>query len=206
MALIARALTTIPMVKQHLNIGAGDVSQDSRLELFVNAATARIESITDRVLKQFPIVETQHGGRQNILLLRQYPVTAITELRIDQTRVFTDPATVIDPLKYAIADDGNSIIYDGYFPRGLGNIRISYTAGYNSTDYAGQLAELELACIWMVEWFWRHRDRQDMGRGSKSKGDESVNILTEMPPMISQVIDHFRRIEAPIANVLTGNL
>jgi hypothetical protein len=194
------------MVKQHLNIQPSDVSQDARLELFINAATSRLESITDRVLKESTLVEYQHGGRQNILLLRQYPVTSIVELRIDSTRAFTDPSTIVDTAKYVIGDDGNSILYDGYFPRGLGNIEIEYVAGYNATDHAGNLAELELCCLWLVEWFYRHRDRQDMGRASKSKGDESVSILTEMPPMIAQIISSYMRAEAPIANVLTGNL
>jgi hypothetical protein len=174
--------------------------------LFINAATSRLESITDRVLKESTLVEYQHGGRQNILLLRQYPVTSIVELRIDSTRVFTDPSTLVDTAKYVIGDDGNSILYDGYFPRGLGNIEIEYVAGYNATDHAGNLAELELCCLWLVEWFYRHRDRQDMGRGSKSKGDESVSILTEMPPMILELVSSYIRAEAPIANVLTGNI
>lgn len=206
MALIARALTTVPMAKQHLNISPSETLQDARLELFINAATSRLESITDRTLKESTITDYQHGGRHNILLLRQYPVSSITELRIDSTRVFSDPSTLVDVSKYVIGDDGNSVLYDGYFPRGLGNIKVQYVAGYNSTDHAGNLAELELCCLWLVEWFYRHRDRQDMGRGSKSKGDESVSILTEMPPMINELISSYTRMEAPIANVLTGNI
>jgi len=206
MTLIARALTTLANAKQFLDIAPSNVSQDVRLELFINAATSRLESITDRSLKASTVIDLQHGGRQNILLLRQFPINSITELRVDSTRVFTDPSTLIDPAKYVIGDDNSSILYDGYFPKGLGNIKVEYVAGYNSTDHAGELSELELCCLWLVEWFYRHRDRQDMGRGSKSKGDESVSILTEMPPMIAQLISSYTRMEAPIANMLTGNL
>ena len=206
MALIARALTTLPMAKQHLNIGPSDTSQDTRLELFINAATSRIESMTDRLLKEGTVTELQHGGRQDILLLRQYPVTAVTEIRIDSTKTFTDPDTVVDTDQYIIGDDGNTLGFKFFLPRGTNNIKIIYTAGYNSTDHAGKLAELEMCCLWLVEWFYRHRDRADMGRTSKSKGDESTGILAQMPTMIAEIIRSYTRMEAPIANVLTGNL
>jgi hypothetical protein len=206
MALIARALTTLPMAKQHLNIGPSDTSQDTRLELFINAATSRIESMTDRLLKEGSIAELQHGGRQDLLLLRQYPITAVTEVRIDGTKTFTDPNTIVTPDQYIIGDDGNTLAFKFFLPRGTNNIKIIYTAGYNSTDYAGRLAELEMCCLWLVEWFYRHRDRADMGRTSKSKGDESTGILAQMPTMIAEIIRSYTRMEAPIANVLTGNI
>lgn len=206
MALIARALTTLPMAKQHLNIGPSDTSQDTRLELFINAATSRIESMTDRLLKEGTITELQHGGRQDILLLRQYPVTAVTEVRIDSTKTFTDPDTLVTTDQYIIGDDGNTLAFKFFLPRGTNNVKIIYTAGYNSTDHAGNLAELEMCCLWLVEWFYRHRERGDMGRSNKSKNGESVGILTEMPSMIAQMIHAYTRMEAPIANVLTGNI
>lgn len=206
MALIARALTTVAQAKQHLNIGPSDTSQDSRLELYINAATSRIESITDRVLKESSLVELQHGGRQDILLLRQYPINAVSEVRIDSTKAFTDPNTIIAPDQYIIGDDGNTLAFKFFLPRGTNNIRITYTAGYNSTDHAGNLAELEICCLWLVEWFYRHRERGDMGRTNKSKNGESVGILAEMPVMIEQIINSYTRVEAPIANVLTGNI
>ncbi len=206
MALVAHALTTLSMAKTQLDIQQTNTSQDTRLELYINSATQRLESITSRKLKARALTELYHGRRQNIILLREWPVTAISSLRIDEEHVFTDPDTLIDAADYGIGDDANSLIlYSGSFPVGYNNIKVAYTAGYNSTDHPGQLAELELACLWMVEWFYRHRERADMGRTSKAKGDESVGILAEMPSMIRQIVESYRRIEAPLSALPTEN-
>jgi hypothetical protein len=205
MPLITQALTTLANAKQHLNIAPSDTTQDARLELFINAATARLETMTDRRLKAVALTELQHGGQQNILLLKQFPINSVTEIRVDVNRAFgTD--TILPVSEYSVGDDNSTIIFDGYLPRGLNVVRVLYVAGYNSTDHAGNLAELEMACLWLVEWFYRHRDRADMGRTSKSKGDESVGILAQMPPMIAEIVHSYTRMEAPIANLLTGNV
>ena len=205
MALVTRALTTLATAKQHLGISAGDLSQDARLEIFINAATSRIESMTDRTLKESSIVEIQHGGSQNLIMLRQFPVTSIAEVMVDVTKQFVDPTTIVDPTRYFLADDGNSIAFNFYLPKGFNNVKVSYTAGYNAVLHDTKLAELELVCLWLVEWFYKHRERGDMGRTNKSKGDESVGILSAMPVMIREIISCYTRTEAPASNLLIGN-
>jgi uncharacterized phiE125 gp8 family phage protein len=203
MALNANALTTLATAKSHLSISPNDTAQDARVELFINAASQRIESITDRLLlDQGPIVEFQHGRRENILLLRQFPILTVTELWVDSTHLFTDPLKLIPATDYGIGDDLNSIVYyERVFPNGYQNIQVKYTAGYVAVP-----SDLELACLWLVEWFYLHRGRQDMGRTTASKGDESVGILASMPPMIQEILLHYKRTEMPLLNAPIRNL
>lgn len=206
MALTPYALTSLEMARSHLNISATDTTQTPRLELFVNAATARIESMTDRLLKERTITELRSGRKNNIIVLRQWPVTAITSVKVDSESVFS-AESALSPSDYQIADDQTAVQIKGrVFESGTNNIQIVYTAGYNATDHAGQLADLEIATLWMVEWFYRHRERGDMGRSSKSKGDESVGILIDMPPMIQAIIRDYKRLEAPLSDRPIENL
>lgn len=206
MPLTPYALTSLEMARSHLNISATDTTQTPRLELFINAATARIESMTDRLLKERSITELRSGRKNNILVLRQWPVTAITSVKVDSAAVF-GADTALDPLDYQIVDDETSVQIKGrVFESGANNIQIIYTAGYNTTDHTGQLADLEIATLWLVEWFYKHRERGDMGRSSKSKGDESVGILVDMPPMIRSIIKDYKRVEAPLGDRPIENL
>jgi len=195
MPLISSALTTLEVARSHLNVPNVDTSQNARIELLINAATQRIETITDRQLKERPQVEYRNGRRSNILLCRQWPVTTIQQVYVDQSNQFGEQS-LLDPSAYRVSDEGNGVILlNQYFEQGYYNIKLVYWAGYNSTYHPGKMAELELACLWLVEWYYRHRERGDMGRVSKSKGDESVGILAAMPPMIKEILDDYKRLE-----------
>lgn len=206
MALSPYALTSVAMAKSHLNIASAETSQDARLELLINAASQRMETMTDRALKSRSHVELRSGRRSNIITLKQWPVTAISQINIDSDSLFTS-TTIIDSSRYAICDEQNSVVLlNDYFDVGFNNVRIAYTAGYNSTDHVGQLADLEVVCLWMVEWFYRHRERGDMGRTSKTKGDETVGILAEMPPMIKEALLEYKRTDLPLIDRPISNL
>ena len=206
MALAPYALTSVAMAKSHLNIASADTSQDVRLELLVNAATQRIEVMTDRALKSRAHVELRSGRKSNIITMRQWPITAVSQINVDSDNLF-GADSILDPTSYAICDEGNSIVLlNDYFDVGFNNIRIAYTAGYNSTDHIGELADLEVVCLWMVEWWYRHRERGDMGRTSKTKGDETVGILAQMPPMIREALLEYKRTDLPLIDRPISNL
>lgn len=200
MALNANALTSIANVKSQLDLPpTANALQDARLEIFINAASQAIESYCNRKFHSQPYTEFRSGRRQNMLMPYEYPITAVTELNIDNSRQFL-PATAVDSGDYSIADRGHTVLLNRLFPQGYGNIKLTYTAGYATIP-----ADVELACIWAVEWFAKHRDRKDMGRVSSGKGDESVGILAQMPPMILEMIKPYKRSEfvdseSPIEN------
>jgi hypothetical protein len=184
------ALVTLAVAKMHLDVNPNSTSEDDRLSFFINAASERVASWCDRIFQQDTYTEIHSGRRQNFLLPNQYPVTAISEIRINNSRDWTDPNSLIDSTKYVIADFNGTIQYDGIFPTGYNNIRVIYTAGYATFP-----SDLQLACLWFVEWYYRHRTRGDMGRTTMGKGDENVGILAEAPKMILQILQDYQRCE-----------
>jgi len=167
MALNANALTTLNMAKTYLKIPLAEASQDSLVEFFINASSEMIEKETDRRLKSQSSTDYKHGRNSNLVLLSQWPVNSITELRIDNSSNFTDASTLVNSDEYRIADDSNSLlILSRVFPKkGYNNIKITYNAGIFDTS------------IWtwnmlVFGWFSHHhkmRTAEDIGRQSKSK-------------------------------------
>jgi len=197
MSLKANALTTLAQAKSHLSISPSDSLQDARIEMFINAASEKIERYTNRLLvSQGTIEELQHGRRENILLLKHWPIIAVSEISIDYTAAHTAPANVLVATDYTISDDLNSVLLiNSTFPVGFNNVKISYTAGYVTIP-----SDLELACLWLVEWYYLSRTRGDMGRTTISKGGESVGVLDSMPPMIAEMLEFYKRTEFAAIN------
>jgi uncharacterized phiE125 gp8 family phage protein len=191
MALNANALVDLATAKTYLKIPIGETSQDALVEIYINAASEEIERECDRSFKSQSHTETRHGRKQNILLLKQWPVTAIASLRIDNDSTFTAPSTLIDSSDYRIGDDGNSLVLlNQVFPNGYSNIQVVYTAGYATVP-----ADLQHACLWMVSWFRQMRDSGDIGRESKSKGDETVTMLQTAPQYVKDAINRYKKSE-----------
>lgn len=201
MALNANALVTLALAKSFLKIPTSETSKDALVEFFINAASDYIETETDRKLKSQAITEYQHGRYTNLILLKQYPVTAISGLYFDSTGKYTGSEDTIDPVNYGIGDDSNSVVYfPGYFPRGYNNIKVTYTAGFSAVP-----SDLQNATLWLVSFYYRMQDNGDIGRTSKGKGDESIQILQEAPQEVKNAILRYRRTEVPLSNAMNYN-
>ena len=190
MALNANALVTLAQGKTYLKIPVLDLTQDSMVEFFINAASDYIESETDRKLKSQSQTEYHDGKKSNILVLREFPVTAIASLKFDYTGKFTGNETIVNAENYGIGDEGNSLYYRGYLPSGYRNIQIVYTAGLATIPM-----DLQNACLWAMTYYYQMRENKDIGRTAKGKGDESVSILQEMPPEVKNIVARYTRLE-----------
>lgn len=191
MALNANALTTISQLKMHLDIAQGDTSQNTRLEMFINSASQAIESYCNRSFVKATRSEYRDGRRSNMILLRNYPATSVSEVWIDQDGLFTDISKKLDSSEYALVDEGNSVLLKNkFFPNGYNNIKIVYESGFDPIP-----ADIEYACLLAAEWFYRFRQRTDIGISSVGKDTESKGILNQMPPIVLELIDQYKRIE-----------
>jgi len=202
MALNSNALTTLAMAKTYLKIPPAETQYDAIIELLINAASERLEKDCDRVLKKKTgIVEYQDGRGQNIIVLKQFPVVQVTELKLATDSDFTSSETVVPASDYEITDDDNCILLQGRpFPRAYRSIKITYDAGYNPIP-----PDLELACLWIVFWQHRIRDAQDIGRQGKSKEGESISYLQDAPKDVKDTINRYRRTEFSVPNAQIQN-
>lgn len=187
------ALATLAQLKTHLGFKSSDVVQDPKLQLFLDAGSAWVESYCDRKFAQATRTELFHGNRSNALNPRQWPITAVTELRVSSVRAWTDASTLVDAGSYGISPDGIMVVYyESVFPKGFDNVRLIYTAGYATIPY-----DLVLANLWASEWFYLHNSRGDSGRTSVSKQGESIGIDHDIPPMMKTILQPYKRIELP---------
>jgi uncharacterized phiE125 gp8 family phage protein len=203
MALNGNAMTTLATAKAYLKIPTLETGMDSMIELFINAASDDIERYCQRQFKSQSYTEYHHGRNQNILLLDQYPIISVTELRIDFEADFTSSDSLIDSDDYRIGDANNTIILVNgqVFSKGFHNIRVIYTAGFSTIP-----SSLENACLWIVAYYNRMREGQNIGRTSKSKEGESAGYIQNWPPHVKATLDQFRRTEIAGAEVGIWNI
>lgn len=203
MALNSNAMTTLATAKTYLKIPTLEVGQDTMIELFINSASDDIERYCQRQFKSQSYTEYHHGRNQNILLFHQYPVVSVSELRIDFQSDFTSSDSLIAATDYRIGDDNNTLVLVNgqVFSKGVNNVRVIYTAGFATIP-----SSLENACLWIVSYYNRMREGQNIGRTSKSKEGESAGYLQQWPPHVKNAIDQFRRTEFPGAEVGIWNI
>lgn len=192
MALNANALVTLALTKKWLKIPVGETSMDDMVELLINSFSQEVESKTSRKLKSQTVTDYKHGRGTNIVLLKEWPVTAITSIHIDADAVF-GVDELVPAADYILGDDDNSVIYlAGLFPRGYHNIKIVYTAGYADVPSDLQQAVLDL-CFWK----FRTRESGDIGRIQKGKESESEQWSQEWPKGITEIVMRYKRTEMP---------
>lgn len=103
MALSAAALTTLATLKDEL--GISDSSEDTRLERFIEQASAMIAAYLGRTLHyESAVVEKVAGDGTEHLLVKRPPVKAITSIALD--------GVTVDSGDYEIYDADAGIIYN----------------------------------------------------------------------------------------------
>ena len=206
MSLKTNALCLLVTLKDHLDIPADDTSLDSRLNRLINVASEFIENYCGRVLVEASYDEYQDGRSGNRLLLKQWPVTGgpadggtKPEVIIDEDGVFAS-TDAVDVTSYWVAND-IEIVRKGMWPKGYRNIKISYTAGLGKINTVAETntlpSDLELACLDYVEWLHTMNTDRRIGRNTKTKGDESVSFISDIPPHIAMILEKYVRHEFP---------
>ena len=202
MALNANALTTLVTAKSWLKIPNATVTDDTLVELLINAASQTIEAECNRKLVAQSVVEFRHGKSSNIMMLREWPINSVTEVKFDLQSAFTSPETLVSPGDYTIGDDKMSLIFHSrQIPRGYNNVKITYNAGYATTP-----SDLEMACLWVVSWMYQIRKSDDIGRSAKGKGDESTAFGQDAPDYVKTTIMRYKRTEMPTGDAIERNM
>jgi hypothetical protein len=140
MAAGANDLVTLEQAYAWLGITAG--SDDANLQLAISAYSQAIASWCSRnfVVSTYNEVYDGHGGGR--LMTKNWPITAVSSLSVNGQPI--NAATGVPGIGYAFSD--RSVVLGGcdQFWRGLQNILITYTAGFDPIP-----ADLQMACL---EW------------------------------------------------------
>lgn len=139
------ALASLADVKQQLDIPTSDTKQDSRLTLYINAATQAIETYCGRSFDVATRTEYHDGDLSNAILSKQWPIISISELWVDPTRAFTDTTYQLTAPDYLIQGESRITFTSMITPRVSGSIKLVYSAGYSTTPLISTLPAFGLS-------------------------------------------------------------
>lgn len=182
-------LTNLTRIKLHL--GITDNGEDALLEQLKSEAEAAVKLFTRRRLDSHTITNEYYDGPgRQVLILNQRPVTSVVDVRVDANGMSGQSATGFDSnsvwtqgvdfyARRLTEDEKNpgELIAAGsewgsIWPEGIGNIRVSYVAGYSTIPEDIQYAVHSLIA--------RMREDHEHGRPviSETLGSYSYNLLS----------------------------
>lgn len=190
-------LTTKANVKSFL--GITDTSADTFLDFYIPYASAVIENYCNRVFGEATYAdEISDGDGSRTLLTRQWPIIAVTSLYDDTGRTWGS-ASLIATTDYVVDKRLGLIKLDKLkFFKGVGNVKVTYSAGYKLpgvTGGSGDLlpGELEDVCIKLMAK--AHKDRGSViGLASINFEGGTKSFMTDLPLDIQRVLQRYRRV------------
>ncbi len=153
------ALTTLTSVKTQGGIAFGDTSRDAQLRSLIDAMTSLVKQHLNRDLESTNYIEYYSGNGTPLLLLNQYPVTAVSRVCLDDLGYFgsvpggfAPSLNLVEGVDFALMSGTNGHGSSGFLRRigstwrrpparalgvlsnlpGIpnGNIQVEYTAGF----------------------------------------------------------------------------
>lgn len=178
-------LTTLAKVKEWL--GESTNANDSVLTRLIAAASDYIQTWLSRDIMQNTYVSARDGTGGSRLMFRNYPVTAVTLVKIDNVPI---PLSVNGSNGYVYNETALSLI--GYrFNKGYSNVSLSYTAGFAVVPN-----EIEQACIEMVALRFKEKGR--IGVVSKGMAGETITYSQkDMSDSMESTLMQYRRVMMP---------
>ncbi len=176
-------LTTLNNVKEW--VGSQTSDDDALLTRLISAASAWIENYLNRTLGLTTYQRNFDGAGGYRMMLPEYPVTQVISVSVDGVGIM--PAADQRNLGYVF--DSNSVSLRGYlFMRGVGNVQVSWIAGYNPIP-----DDIEQAAIHLVAARYREKDR--IGETSKVIQGMQVNFsIRDMPPDVASIFRSYRKV------------
>lgn len=141
---------------------------DAELEMLVVSTSALVKNYIGHSLIDYystPLVQVFNTSPQtSVLQLTEWPIKDV--ILVEYRDKYTETYSILDPTEYYLNTATDSVyIQKGYWPAGLGSVKITYTAGYPTTPEDIKLAILDLI---------HHYHKEEYKEG-KSLGNASIN-------------------------------
>jgi len=187
--LTADALISVETLEEYLSLD-GDVwgAEDHDFAVgLINAASQRANTLTARKLKSREYADVRLDGTgSDILLLPEYPVTAVSEVRIDSSRELGDD-TILESDEYEYYEDGRLYVPAG-IPRSRRCVMITYTAGYVTVP-----PDLEHAVIESIAYLWKRLRSRAIGTRSVTADGVTTQFEIDIPIPAMRVFQSYGR-------------
>lgn len=180
------ALTTVQAIKQYL-----DIRVDTDDEMLYRLAEAESDWLA-ATIGMGSVLELQYDQRLNgsgssVLMLPEYPIISVSDVVVEGEAI---PMSEEDGEAGYTFSVGGSALYliGGYvFPRGLANVNVVWTAGYNPVP-----SDLQQVCIELVGTKYAYRKR--IGEASKNLAGETVSYTKDLSEWQKEVINAYKRV------------
>jgi len=196
-------LATLAEVKGWIYTVQGTPADDFVLQLLITGASQFFLSETNVSTLNTVSTQTEHynGNGQTSLPLRQYPITAVSQLVINgytvpQTPNYVQPGWAIGTSRTSIVlvSGGSFSYYPGagvpsVFPRGVLNVGVTYSAGYDGVPY-----DLNESCIQLVGQNYKRRGWIDQASiAMANAGGTQTFRGWDVPPQVRKTINNYKR-------------
>lgn len=198
----ANDLVTVNQVERHLGIPL-DSGDSTQLGLQIEVASQLIEDFLNRKLISQTHIQYFDGRRTDRLILRQWPVTEITEIRVDSEHLFTSDDTILASTAYVLVNDQEVLkIDDGNWNYGKYSIKVTYEAGWLQASIP---ATIRNACLQLVEYLEAKRTYRDIDKESKAKAGETIKLVQGIPEFIAIQLEPYQRLQFAMGEVMSQN-
>jgi uncharacterized phiE125 gp8 family phage protein len=177
-------LTTVDELRAWLGV-TGTGEDAAILAPLVTAASTFAREWMTRDILSASYVETLDGLGNDRVMLKQYPVTAVSAVSVDGVALPVSTAFNVSGFQF----DDIGVYLIGYtFTRARRNVQISYTAGYASTPLDLKQAVLELCA-------YKYQQRARIGVVSRGLAGEMVTYSQkDMPETVKTTLSYYQRV------------
>jgi hypothetical protein len=189
MALNANALVTLNVAKDYLEIPLANTAQDTRIERHINAASQMFERWTSRKLKRQTHTEQHDGKGSNTIMLLEWPCVKPSRVCVDSAWTFA-VGDDVQSTEFDVFGEGTLVLRSSTFPRGTRNVLVTYLAGYDPVP-----ADLEEACLLMIDFLYSHRNDRRSGVKAKTKNGETVTYIDGIPTNVALLLEPYKRMD-----------
>jgi hypothetical protein len=189
-------LSTVAKVKAHVGILESDTSKDALLLTILKGTSKYIESLCSREFDLLERTEFYDGINGDELPLNQYPVSEISELKINGSTIDISAETAANIL---ILDEKSGMLFRRYgFCTGRKTISVKYTAGYilPDTTESGEEStlpeDIELLAIRLAARVYERRTAE--GVTSVSPASFTASFSSSIDSDMMETINRYRKI------------
>ena len=182
-------ILTVEEVTAILGIPTSD-TLEAQYEFLIQWIQSRAESLIGRALELSERTVYMDGSGKNTLILPVMPVQSIASISFDSSRVF---ATSVDSADYYCDMRSGVVYFDYCVPEGRGNVKVVFTAGYDSASLP---YDLKMAMIECISWNVKRLNDKAFGISTRNS-PEGISPAYEMvlPMGAQRVFEMYREVK-----------
>ncbi len=172
--------------------------EETVLSVICDQISDAVEDYCGRIFEFSTFTEDYDGSGTRNLMLRQYPIDAITTVKRTKVDAANTVVSIVSA-EYTINDESGILLMhpvnhvdSSIWIKGELNYEIVYDAGYDGDDMPNGLVG---ACnIWIATVFQKAKHNL-FAVQSSTIGDETINYLNEdMPAMVKSMLTKWRKL------------